>query len=258
LKHRRAPYALTVPLALAALGVAPSVASVSGSGLSITPPVAEHAATVGVVGSVTVTNASSQALRVGVAAHPWLQSTSGLAVPDQRRALPNVRLSDTAFALASGASKVVSISLLRIPAGGSLYGNVDVTGIPTQKTNAPGAINFEYRLIQSLRLNPSHSVVAARAGRVVVTGTHRNGEISLAVKNTGNTIAPIGGTVHIKGARGAVSGSVAPVRVLPGMTVNLPMLAVHGSLAAGSYSLSASLNASGRHLLNAKGKFKLR
>lgn len=258
MKHARAASVLSIPLALVAFGVAPSLGAVGGSGLSISPPVVEHAATVGVVGSVTVTNASTQALRISVAAHPWLQSAGGLAVPDQRRALANVSVSDKVFALASGAAKVVSISLLRVPPSGSLYGNVDVTGIPTQTNKAPGSLNFEYRLIQSLRLNPSHPVMAARAGAIVVTGTHNNGEIAIAVKNTGNTVAPIGGAVQIKGPRGAVSGTISPVRVLPGMTVDLPVLAVHGSLAAGSYRLSASLTESGKHVASAKGRFNLR
>ena len=255
---RSASTAIALPLAVTALGVVPALA-VGGSGLSLNPPIVQHAAQPGPVGSVTIANATGQAMNINVTPHPWLQSASGSAVPNQRVVLRGVRASASSFTLADGASKVVSLDLLGMPPSGSLYGNIEVTGVPTQRSHAPGVINFEYRLIGSLRLDPLHPSFGARAGRVVESGNRRRGALALAIRNTGNTIAPIGGSVSIlRGARRVFGGSIAPVRILPGATVNAQIVALTGTLPAGSYTASASLSQSGRHVLSVKRGFRLR
>jgi hypothetical protein len=245
-----------VPLAFAALGVSPALSAGGAAGISLSPAIVEHAAVVGSVGSVTIRNGTSGPVATTVTAHPWIQAEDGATVPNQRVTLSTVRPSIASFALASGSSRVVSIALLRTPKGGSLYGNIDVTAVPKQKH--ANTVTIGYRLVAALRLDPRHAVYGARAGGTFVSGTHASGEVALAVTNTGNTIAPIGGSVRVKGARGGETGVIAAVRVLPGATVRIPVLALAGALPAGSYDLSASLSESGRHLVSAKGEFKLR
>jgi hypothetical protein len=249
------PFAL--PLALAALGVAPALAAGGGGGISVTPPLLEHSAVPGKIGSVKVANGTGQALKVSVSLHPWIQAVSGLAVPNQRATLSGVQASVGSFTLANGTSRVVSVSLLRGPAGGSLYGNLDVTAIPT-RGQGPNAVTIGYRLVASIRLDPLHPVRAASAGAAVVSGSAQRGTVELAVRNTGNTLEPIGGTVRITGARGAETGSIGAVRILPGRTVDVPVFRLDGALPGGSYTLTASLAQGGRRILSAKRSFTLR
>jgi hypothetical protein len=248
---------LAIPAALAAFGVAPAIAVGGGLGLSITPPLIEHAAVPGNVGSVKVDNETGRQMKITVSAHPWIQSASGVSVPNQRATLGGVRSNVAAFTLASGASRVVTVSLLHAPKAGSVYGNVDVTGVPVGAP-APNAVTVGYRLVSSLRLDPLHPARRAAAGRAAVTGNARHGTVVLAVRNTGNTIEPIGGSVRITGARGAETGSIAAFRILPGRTVDVPAFALDGSLPAGSYTLSAWLSQGGHHILSVERGFSLR
>jgi hypothetical protein len=255
-RKRHPAQTIALPLAFAALGVAPALAAGGGSGLSISPPVIEHSAVPGKVGSLKISNATGAALTIGVTTHPWVQAASGAVSPNQRGILGTVRPSVTSFVLANNASRTVSISLLEPPRGGSIYGNIDVTGIPAQG-HGPDVVTIGYRLVASLRLDPVHAVRVATAGAAKVTGDARHGTVVLAVHNSGNTIEPIGGSVHISGGRGAENGSVGSVRILPGKTVDVPVFTLDGSLPAGSYSLEASLSEGGHHVLSAKRTFKL-
>lgn len=254
--HARAA-SVALPVTLAALAVTPALAAGGGLGLSITPPLIEHSAVPGKVGSLKVDNETGSPLRITVSAHPWIQSRSGIAVPNQRAGLTGVASNAGAFTLASGASRVVMISLAHAPKGGSAYGNVDVTGVPVGKP-APDAVTVGYRLVSSLRLDPLHPVRTAVAGRASESGSRSRGAVLLAVRNAGNTLEPIGGSARITGPRGAATGSIAAVRILPGRTVNVPAFTLDGSLPAGSYTLSATLNQGGHRILSVKRGFVLR
>jgi hypothetical protein len=245
--------AAAVTLAVIALPAA--IALGGGSGLAISPAIIEHQATPGVVGSVTVTNTTGKTLKIKASARRWLQSSTGAVVPDPRHVLSGVSLSPASFSLSNGSTQRVSIRLAAVPAGGSLYGNVDVIGVPTATTR--GAVTVDYRLIGSLRLDPARPRYGAKAVAVRVSGTHAHGEISLAVRNTGNTVTPIGGSVTVRGASGAASGTIAPLRIVPGVTVVLPALGLRGSLPAGSYTLTARLT-SGHSVSHATAHFTLR
>lgn len=248
--------AAALALSLAALGAAAALAAGSGS-LSLSPPLLTHAAVAGSVGSMTVSNSTAQTMKTTVTVRPWRQAASGAASPNQAASLGEVRLSSTSFTLAPGTSKVVSLTLTKVPGPGSLYGNVDVIALPTQKASGPG-VNFGYRLIGSLRLTPVHARVSARVGSVVVSGTHRRGGLSLAITNTGNLLAASGGSVYVRSARGGANASVSAVNILPGATVDVPFMSLNGVLPAGRYTFSGSVLLGGRSVARPRTSFTLR
>jgi len=249
--------ALALVLALFALGAVPAIATTSGTGVWISPPIVQHAATVGSIGSVTVGNGSGQAMKVTVVARPWLQSKTGLAAPNQRLADTIVRPSASAFTLNTGTTKAVSLALLHAPTGGSLYASLDVTAVPLHPKKLPNHVILEYRLVGSLRLDPPHPTYGARVGSVVVSGNHSRGTVTLAVTNTGNTIAATAGSATVQGARGGANGTISSIRVLPGATVDVPVLSLDGSLPAGSYTLATSLTVAGHRVPVARKSFTL-
>jgi hypothetical protein len=87
--------------------------------------------------------------------------------------------------------------------------------------------------------------LAARPGRLFEHGSARHGGLFLAVKNAGNTIVPIGGTVVISGHHHTLSGIVAPKAIVPGATVNLRLARLRGTLPRGRYKVSARLTQGG-------------
>ena len=252
---RSAAIALTA--SLAAVGVASGVAAGSGS-ISLSPPLLSHTAAVGSVGSMTVDNGTAQTMKASVSVHPWLQGPSGLAAPNTSVSVSDVRLSTSSFTLAAGASKVISLALVKVPAQGSLYANVDVVALPTKRSKTPGAVNFGYRLIGSLRLTPLHVRFGARVAKVVVRGTHRSGTVALAITNTGNTLASSGGSVFLKGSHAGANAVVSPINIVPGATVDAPIYNLKGALPAGRYTVSGPVLMSGHHVANVHISFTLR
>lgn len=235
-----------------------ALAATGGGGLSVSPALVEHTAVQGRVGAVRVGNNSGVPVNVSVTAHPWRQSANGAAVPDTRSGLHQVGLSASSFSLPPGGSKVVSVSISRTPRSGSLYGNVDVTGIPQKRSSGSGLVRLGYRLIVSLRLNPLHPKFSARAGGVLVSGNARHGAVALAVRNTGNTLDAIGGSFTLSGGRGTLRGPIAPVRIVPGNSVNVPILNLVGSLPSGGYQAVLTLTQAGHSLLTTKRSFTVR
>jgi hypothetical protein len=241
---------------VAALGAVAALAS-GNSGMSLSPPLLSHAAVAGNVGSMTVTNATGQTMKTSVTVHPWLQATTGLASPNQAASLGGVRLSASSFTLAPGASKVLGLTLTKVPAQGSLYGNVDVVSLPTKRSSGSG-VTFGYRLIGSLRLTPVHARLSARVGSVVVNGTHKSGSLSLAITNTGNTLGASGGSLYVRSARAGANASISGINILPGATVDAPFMSVDGVLPAGKYTLTGSVLLAGRRVASVRTSFTLR
>lgn len=218
---------------------APRAAAATG-GLSISPAILEHAATPGSLGTMTVANNSKQALDVTLTPRPWTQSRSGAASADRRHTLANdVRASESSFTLAAGGRKAVALSLLRVPAGGALYGNVEVIGVPRDADKRQGVV-VGHRLIGTLRLAPAAPIIRLQAANPKLTGKGRDRALVLPVRNRGNTIEPITGTVRLKGPRGTRNSSIGAVRILPGRIVDL-RLASLSSLPKGSYTLTVKL-----------------
>ncbi len=249
--------ATALALSVAALGVTSALASGSGS-VSLSPPLLTHVAAVGGIGSMTVANGTAQTLKTSVSVHPWLQGPTGLASPNQSVSVSDVRVSASSFTLGPGSSKVISLSLVKVPAQGSVYANVDVVALPTKRSVLPGAVNFGYRLIGSLRVTPVHARYGARVVGVVVRGNHRSGSVALAITNTGNTLASSGGSLYFKSGRAGANASVSPINIVPGATVDAPVYSLNGTLPAGNYAMTGPLLMSGHHVANVHTGFTLR
>jgi hypothetical protein len=239
---RRAALAATC-LLIAALGASQALAA--SGGLSIFPGILEHTANPGSVGSVKITNTTAKPMKVRLAVRPWAQSRNGSVSPNRRRTLSLLRPHRSSFGLAAGATRTLPLSLLRRPPRRSLYGAIEVTGSPRHRGGK--GIKVAYRLVTSMRLNPPKRArrFRARAGRLIEHGTARRGALFLAVKNTGNTIEPIGGRVRISGHRHTLSGIVTPKAILPGATVNLRLARLRGTLPRGRYRVAVRLTQAG-------------
>ena len=66
----------------------------------------------------------------------------------------------------------------------------------------------------------------------------------LPVRNAGNTVDPVSGSVSISGGGSGRSGSLRSVRILPGKTVNFDLTARRG-LRSGSYTATVTLRQAG-------------
>ena len=238
--------ALAVAIGLLAAGPGAGGALAARGGLSITPGILEHAAQPGGVGAVKISNTTSGPMTVKLAMRPWAQARSGAVAPDRRRVLAKVRPNRGSFALRAGASRTVRLSLARRPARGSLYGAIEVTGTPRRKGGKN--VRVAYRLVSSMRLLPSRQVFRSRIGRLFEHGSVRHGALFLAVRNTGNTIEPIGGRVKISGHNHTLSGIVSPKAILPGATVNLRLTRLRGTLPRGRYRVGVALTQAGHRV----------
>ena len=186
-----------------------------------------------------VANNSSKPLVVTVAARPWTQSASGAVSPNRRAKLSGVTVDAGQFTLAPGASKDVTVTLDAVPPAGFLYGALEVVGLPSDLTQSHGVV-AGYRLVSSLRYTAATATYGLKAGAAKVSGTGAKRTLTLSVRNTGNTIAPVSGTVKVKGALGTKNGTVKATRILPGKSIALALASV-SSLRPGSYTATVTL-----------------
>jgi hypothetical protein len=225
----------------------------AAGGLSITPAIVEQTAGSGVTSTVTLANNSSRSLKIAATPRPWRQSRGGAVAADRRHTLGRfVRVSDDAFTLAAGARRAISVTLTRVPARRSLYGTLEVIGRPAKKRKG---VNVAYRLIGSLRFNPSKANRRLRlsAGSARVRGR----TLSLAVSNRGNTIDPVGGRVVVSGPRGGRSSGITGVKILPGKRIDLALLSL-GGLRPGRYKAAVTLRQRGRNRVSVTRHFQIR
>jgi hypothetical protein len=241
--------------ALATGAVAAETASAAG-GLSVSPSRLETTARAGASGSVTITNSSTRKLRVTVRARPWRQSSSGVVAANRSRTLGLVRVSASKFTLAAGTSRTITVRLRRVPARRSLYGALDILGKPTKRRSG---INVAYRLVSSLRFNPAAGRRKLRlsAGSAGTTGRGSSRMLTVKVKNRGNTVDPVGGTVSISGPGGGRSGGIAPASIVPGKTVKLRLLSLSG-MRKGRYTAAITLAQGGRNIVSVTRHFRIR
>jgi hypothetical protein len=241
--------------ALAAVAVAAETASAAG-GLSVSPARVETTARAGATGGATITNTSSRRLRVTVRARPWRQSSSGVVAANRSRTLGNVRVSVPRFTLVPGASRTVSVTLRRVPSRRSLYGALDILGKPVKRRRG---INVAYRLVSSLRFNPSASRRRLRlsVGNAGTSGRGSSRMLVLRVRNRGNTVDPVGGTVSISGPGGGRSGGISPTSILPGKAIRLRVLSLSG-MRRGTYTASITLSQAGRNMISVTRRFRIR
>ena len=244
-----------VGAALATAAVAAETASAAG-GLSISPSRLEATARSGASGNVTITNSSSRKLKVTARARPWRQGSNGVVAANRSRSLGLVRVSPSRFTLAPGASRTVTVTLRRVPARRSLYGALDVLGKPAKRRKG---INVAYRLVSSLRFNPAAGRRKLRlsAGRAGTTGSGSSRMLVLRVKNRGNTVDPVGGTVSISGSGGGKTGGISPMSIVPGKSIRLKVASLSG-LRKGRYTAAITLAQAGRNIISVTRSFRIR
>jgi hypothetical protein len=234
-------FAVPVVACLGAFGVCSSSAFAAG-GLSVTPAILEHKAQLGSVGSYTLNNTTNETLRVTVTVRPWMQQLNGTVLADPKANLTRyVRATKQTFTIGAGAKAPVSFRMVRRTSAGSLYGSVEAFGKPTNTKGRKGIIP-QYRIISSLRLNPSKKTYKLKTGAAQV----RSGALVLPVRNLGNTIDPVSGTYTLSGA-GSRNGNIAGVKVIPGKLVGLNLGATKG-LKKGRYTVTASLVQAGKRV----------
>jgi hypothetical protein len=199
----------------------------------------DRPAQAGATDTLKIANNSKDALTVTVTARPWTQSASGAVSPNRRATLGGVAVSEPSFALAPGTSKNLTVTLGGVPSSGYLYGALEVVGVPADIAQRKGVV-AGYRLVDTLRYNPVTAAYGLKAGAAKVSGKGKAKTLTLSVRNTGNTIAPVTGTVKLKGALGTKNGTIKATRILPGKSVAVS-LAASSSLRAGSYTATVTL-----------------
>ena len=105
------------------------------------------------------------------------------------------------------------------PSAGSLYGALEVVGLPADAATRKGVV-LGYRLHRD---DPGRAVVAASRASSAGTPKASKGTAVISVRNTGNTVDPVTGSITLRGAGGSRTRSVQAVRILPGKSVNIPL-----------------------------------
>ncbi len=198
-------------------GTKAGVAALPG-GLAVANGSVERQAVPGAANTLKVTNNSTKALAVAVNARPWTQSSSGQASPNRRSTLSNVGISESAFTLAPGDSRDVTVTLKSAPRGYQ-YGALEIIGLPTNLAKRKGIVTG-YRLVGALRYKPATPTYALKVGAAKV----KSKMVTLSVKNSGNTAEPVSGTVRLKGPLGTRQASVKAMRLLPGKQVSIALM----------------------------------
>jgi hypothetical protein len=231
-------------------------ATAAQGGLAVTPSILETTARRGAAGTATITNSTGRRLRMTAVARPWRQARSGAVAANRARRLGGVRVSPSRFTLEAGAQRVVSVRLSRVPSRRSQYGALDIVGKPTRRRRG---INVTYNLISSLRFNPTAGArrLRLRAGRVRVSGRGSRRALLLQVRNRGNTVDPVGGSVDVSGPGGGRSGAISSMRILPGKMVNLRVTSLRG-FRRGRYTASITLSQGNRNILSVTRSFRIR
>jgi hypothetical protein len=228
-----------------------AVRAQDAGGLAISPTLLQTAAKPGLVGKMLVTNRSAAPVAVTVTARPWLQASDGKVAADRKHKLRGVTLNTGSFTLAPGASQEVDTTLTGTPAGGSLYGALEVIGLPTDAATRTGIV-LGYRLIQSVRLLPATAKDTLSAAKLKL-GSQRS--VLMPLKNTGNTLDPVTGSVTLKSARGTVHGSIPSTKIVPGNTVSFSL---GKNLKLGGYTATVVLTQGGKKRLTVKRTFTVK
>jgi hypothetical protein len=206
-------------------------------GLAISPVLIEHVgAAPGAVDTITVANRSGDPLDIEVAARPWKQSSSGRVSPNRRSTLSEVTLSEDEFTLAPNATRQVTVTLRD---GASLYGALEVVGLPPGADKSKGVVTG-YRLVGPLRYHPAVPEYRLRTGSAKIVGRGKHRELTLRVRNSGNTITPVSGSIRLRGPLGTSRRSIKDTKILPGKTVRLPLMSAR-RMRAGRYTAKITL-----------------
>ncbi len=226
----------------------------SQGGISMTPATVERTAKRGSVGTFTVKNSTRDTLRVTVTVRPWSQNRTTGAVAINRRAnlSPYVRASPVRFNLRPG-SRTVRLNMRRMSPGGSLYGGVQIFAKQV-KAKARNGIIPQYEVIGRVRLNPSSKRPNLKLGATDVVGRGNSRSLILAVRNLGNTLDPVTGTVTITGPTRRTA-TIPQVGVVPGQVVYLKGGLLRG-MKSGAYTGTWSITQGGKRF-TVKRTFRL-
>jgi hypothetical protein len=235
-------------------GGAPDARAAASGGVSLTPQTVQHAARKGTLGSIAIKNTTNGTLKVTVAVRPWVQNrNSGQVQENTKTSLGHyVKASASSFNLAPG-SRTVAIVQRRTPPGGSLYAAIDVFGKPLHPKASNGIIP-QYRVVGRLRADPVRKHVALRAGNTGFIGGGAGRQLVMPIRNTGNTLDPIGGSITITGPT-SKTNPLKAISVVPGQVVNLVGGHVSG-FKHGSYTAVWHLTQASRRY-TARRTFKL-
>ncbi|HWK26823.1 MAG TPA: hypothetical protein VNS09_09685 [Solirubrobacter sp.] len=193
----------------------------------------DRPAQAGAVDHLRVINKSKSALDVTVTARPWTQSSSGAVSPNRRAKLGGVAVSESTFSLAPGAWRDFSVTLTSSPA--YLYGALEIVGLPSDVSKRKGVVPG-YRVVSSLRYNAAKPVYKLKPGAIKASRK----AVTLKVRNSGNTIAPVTGSVRLRGPLGTKNGSLKATRILPRKTVALNLVS-RSNLRPGTYTATVTL-----------------
>jgi len=229
-------------------------AQAAQGGVSITPALVEKTARRGNVGAFTVKNTTKDTLRVTVTVRPWIQnrSTAGVVINKNATLTPYVRASPQTFTLAPG-QRTVSLNMRRMTSSGSLYAGFQVFA-KQAKPKARNGIIPQWDLVGKLRLNPSSKRPNLRLGATDVVGGGNNRSLILAVRNIGNTLDPVGGTVAISGPTPR-NATIPQVPIVPGQVVYLKGGALRG-MKGGNYTATWTVTQGGKRFV-VKRAFRL-
>src|SRR4051812_14250793 len=141
-----------------------AAAKQSEGGLSLSSVVLVHDARPGPLGEVTVANRSAAPLTVTVTPRQWTQSAAGKVSPNRRSTLSGINVTQSTFTLAPGGEQKVGVSLASAPGAGSLYGALEVVGLPTDVAKRKGLV-LGYRVVGAIRISPLAPRLSLVAGK---------------------------------------------------------------------------------------------
>lgn len=223
-------------------------AAQADGGLGVSSGTIEAPAKAGAYGPVKVSNRSATALTVTVSPRQWTQAANGKVSPNRRGGLAGVSVSAPSFTLQPGEERDLTVNVGAIPAAGSLYGALEVVGLPADVKTRKGLV-LGYRVVSAIRLLPSAPKTGVTAGKIKVA----KGTATLGVKNTGNTLDPIAISVDVKQA-GGTSKPGSTVKILPGKTIDFSL----GTLRKGSATAKITLRQKGKTVVSTTKKFTVK
>ena len=181
-----------------------------------------------------------------VNARQWTQARTGSRVPNRRGSLGGV-LDARAFELAPGARKELKVTLNSVPSSGSCTARSRSSACRRTSHKRKGVVTG-YRLVNALRYGPATPHVGRYQGRRG-EGVGKGRALTLAVRNTGNTLDPVSGSVlkSALGTKGSVKADAHPARQ------ERPLTLMSGNaLKAGPYTATISLRQGTRRTVTKK------
>lgn len=170
-------------------------------GLQVNPLRIDASPTPGIIGRIRIANPSPHRMSISVEPRRWHQTANGDLAPGMRKIdkLRILKVSPRNFVLAPNAGRVVEVLLALVPRKGFLYATVVARG---QTDRSRSGLDPRYQIATAVHLEPkaakrrfrlraSH-LRAVRHGRRYVS-------FAVTVRNLGNMVDPVGGTLAIRG-----------------------------------------------------------